>query len=342
MDPEDAYDYSLTKPHMEPFSNPIKDGPFITKMEDSYGELFQLKSHIESWSFGVSRWKDYVFLWYKVKGQLGYLVWNLNEKVMFIDAHHDNYILVVLREVDDARKAGKHCHSIVLNVNSNEAAFDLENLMTLLEGSKMESLNQQFMDSGYLPWKNGIAKATATKLSLIFQTLDRYALSNVKAQPTVGGQPRNIQQLVTTGHRTNPSGSGGGRSRGTQPSQPLPETQTQDSVVLGPTPPSKKRKRNLVGGATGAGSSGSALTSVVTQSEEPMEEFQWHAIIQREFWAEHKKCFLFDQNSANVDIKQCIIAKEQYIIQVLRLSGLPVLRYSSILSSSGTGEPSGR
>jgi len=40
--------------------------------------------------------------------------------------------------------------SIVMNVHSKHFQFDLKNLMIVLEGSQMESLNQQFMDIEYI------------------------------------------------------------------------------------------------------------------------------------------------------------------------------------------------
>jgi len=108
-------------------------------------------------------------------------MWNIKKKVMFMDTHQHHYVILVFGEVDDIGKARKNCHSIVMNVHSKHAQFDLENLMTFLEGSQMESFNQEFVALGYVPWKNSIAKTNATKLSLIFQALERYALSNVEA-----------------------------------------------------------------------------------------------------------------------------------------------------------------
>ena len=50
----------------------------------------------------------------------------------------------------------------------------------------MESLNEPFVRSGYVPWKNTSTKSVASRLRLIFQTLDRYALENVEPNPSLG------------------------------------------------------------------------------------------------------------------------------------------------------------
>jgi len=76
--------------------------------------------------------------------------------------------MLVLHKVDDMGKAGKQYHSIVMNVHLKHTQFDLENFMTFLEGSNMESLNQNFIDNENVPWKNRTTKTNATKLSLIF------------------------------------------------------------------------------------------------------------------------------------------------------------------------------
>jgi len=56
----------------------------------------------------------------------------------------------------------------------------------------MESLNQEFVDMGYIPWTNGTAKTNTTKLNLIFQARDRYMLLNIQAAPAFKGSAGNI------------------------------------------------------------------------------------------------------------------------------------------------------
>jgi hypothetical protein len=321
MELDDNYDYSVTKLHLNPFLNPLNDEPFISEMEDTYGTLWEFKDHISTWSFGVNRWKNYVYLRYRVQGKTNYLPWNINEKVTLIEEHQSNYVVIVLREVDDKGRNKDHCHSIVINVNSYHGKFDLENLMTFLEGSQMEALNADFERNGYVPWKNGTAKSTASRLRLIFQTLDRYALENVEAQPALG---RN----VTQGRRQNadvlagPTSAGvGSGSRGSRPSQARSEPKKRDAVSPAGAESNRKRKKSLPRGTPGAASSGSALTTVSagpSTSTAPEADFEKFALIQRQFWAEHKDCFLLERGTTSVDIKQCIVASDQYVIRTLQ------------------------
>ena len=84
----------------------------------------------------------------------------------------------MLRKVDSNGNVGDHCHSIVINVNSEHGKFDLDNLMAFLEGLQMESLNLEFERNHYVPWVNSTAKSNASRLRLLFQTLDHYALEH--------------------------------------------------------------------------------------------------------------------------------------------------------------------
>ena len=153
MELTDGYDYFLTGHHLKPFMNPLKDAPFIGEMEDTYGMLWEFKEHIASWSFGVKCFKNYVFLRYRVQGTTRYMPWIIKEKVMLIEEHNQDYVFLVLREVDDFGEQGDHSHSIVIDTNSSHGKFDLKSLMTVLEGSEMESLNESFVRSGYVLWQ---------------------------------------------------------------------------------------------------------------------------------------------------------------------------------------------
>ena len=168
METTDGYDYSFTGHHLKPFMNPLKDEPFISEMSDTYGMLWEFKEHIVTWSFGVNRFKNYVVLCYCVQGTQTYMPWNMKEKVTEIEELNQDYVVLVLREVDNDGNQGDHSHSIVINTEYSHGKFDLENLMTLLEGSEMESLNDSFVRSGYMPWQNTSAKSIASRLRLIF------------------------------------------------------------------------------------------------------------------------------------------------------------------------------
>jgi len=83
----DAYDFYMTKDHLEPFVNPLHDAPFIEEIEGSYGTLWQFKRHVSTWTFGLSKFRNYVYLRYRAQGENLYHVWNLGEKVTMIEDH---------------------------------------------------------------------------------------------------------------------------------------------------------------------------------------------------------------------------------------------------------------
>ena len=136
-------------------------------------------------------WSKSVYLRYRIQGKTTYLPWNLNKKVTLIEDHKENYVVIGLRKVDDNGKQKDHCHSIVIDVKSQHAKFDLENLMSFLEGSQMESLNKELENNHYSPWVDSTAKSNTSRLRQIFQTLERYALENVERRPGIG---RNFAQ----------------------------------------------------------------------------------------------------------------------------------------------------
>lgn len=264
MENTDNYDYSATERHLQPFNNPLKEVPFIEEMQDSYGKLWEFRDHIHTWSFGVNRFKNFVYLRYRVAGKTTYLPWNMNEKVAVIEHHREEYIVIVLREVDDAGVEKNHCHSIVIDSNKFHGRFDIENMITYLEGSQMESLNAEFEKSGYVPWTESSAKSTATKLNRIFLTLDRYAFANVEKPPSLGRSASQGPRAASTPWSGRKSAGGRSGSRGPQPSEPRSETNKRDGPTTEGAESSRKRRKSHLSGAAAVGSSGSALTTVST------------------------------------------------------------------------------
>ena len=57
-----------------------------------------------------------------------------------------------------------------------------------------------------------------------------------------------------------------------------------------------------------------------SRSVPPTEDFEKFAYIQREFWHNHKACFLFETEATRVYINQCIIVRDDFIIQTLQRS----------------------
>src|SRR5579875_2234535 len=110
-----TYDYTATAANLKPFVNPLTGTPFFTDLEATYGQLWEFKEHVANWSFGANRFKNYVYLRFRVQGKNPFHNWNLNEKVCLIEEHAGDYVVMSLREVDDNGREMEHVHSIVIN-----------------------------------------------------------------------------------------------------------------------------------------------------------------------------------------------------------------------------------
>ena len=86
------------------------------------------------------------------------------------------------------------------------------------------------------------------------------------------------------------------------------------------------RKRSKPSGpdrtAEGEGAASGVTTAQTgtSRSVPPAEDFEKFAFIQREFWQNHKACFLFKMEATRVHINQCIIAQDDFIIRMLQRS----------------------
>ena len=111
-----------------------------------------------------------------------------------IEDHREHFIVIVLRAVDDSGNATSHNHSIVIDVRQKHGKFDVVTLMAALQGTDMESLNDDFISKQLLPWQEGTARSVVKRLRGVWQTLDRYAIvtaakaasakKGLKRQPT--------------------------------------------------------------------------------------------------------------------------------------------------------------
>ena len=171
-----SYDYSLTEHHVEPFQYANPNTTFLEEDADSYGDLWQFKPHITQYTFGIAKQKGYVFLRYKIEDIPEFYTWNIKEKVENIEDHREHFIVIVLRAVDDSGNATSHNHSIVIDIRQQHGKFDVVTLMAALQGTDIESLNEDFISKQLLPWQEGTARFVVKKLRGVWLTLDRYAI----------------------------------------------------------------------------------------------------------------------------------------------------------------------
>ena len=288
-------------------------------MQSNYGSLWQFKDCVSAWTFGFSRFKNYVYLRHREQGSSNFLVWNNNEKVTFIELHHTDYIVIALQAVDDRGRAQQHTHSLVIKVHDMGAQFDMDALMDSLPDFSTPELAEPFRKQ-FLPWQCATVETLVRKLGHVFQALDRYALQNYvpTTSATQGRRPRrpnpNTASRSASGtHQSESRGSGGKRSR-SNPRQSIPGT------AAGGETSRQRRKSAATARPSTAGSSGSALTTVQGRSrhaEDPIPDYQKFAETRKEFWDKHKSCYIFDELTYKVSIDQCYLANDEYVIRKL-------------------------
>ena len=83
--------------------------------------------------------------------------------------------------------------------------------MAALQGTDMESLNEDFISKQLLPWQEGTARSVVKRLRGVWQTLDRYAIvTAVKAASAKKGLKRQLAG-AERGETTPKRGRGGSR-----------------------------------------------------------------------------------------------------------------------------------
>lgn len=319
MAESENYDYSSTTPFMEPFQNPLGETPFIYDMPSNYGSLWQFKDCVAAWTFGFSRFKNYVYLRHREHNSPNFLVWNNNEKVMFIEQHHKDYIVIALQAVDDMGRAQQHTHSLVIKVHDRGAKFDMDALMDSLQDFSTPELADPFR-TNYLPWQCATVEALVRKLGHVFQALDRYALQNcIPASSAI--QTRRLRQPDAADANRSQSGTPRADSRGSagKRARSNPRVSTPGTAAAGESS-RKRRKSTPAARPSTAGSSGSALTTVQgrhNQSADPVPEYLKFDEMRKDFWDKHKACYVFDELSYKVSIDQCFLANDEYVIRKL-------------------------
>ena len=313
-------DYSMTEHHIQPFQYADPNTAFLEEDADSYGDLWQFKQHITQYTFGIAKQKGYVFLRYKIDDIPQFYTWNIKEKVESIEDHREHFIVIVLREVDDIGNATSHNHSIVIDVRQQHGKFDVITLMAALQGTDMESLNEDFISKQLLPWQEGTARSVVKKLRGVWQTLDRYAIVTVaKAASAKKGQkwqPASVERGDSMPKR----GRGGSRSGSSRAeAQKRNPAQSRDSRE-GTRKRSKPSRPERTAEGERAASSVTTAQTKTSRSVPPAEDFEKFATIQREFWQNHKACFLFETEATRIHINQCNIARDDIIIQTLQRS----------------------
>ena len=141
----------------------------------------------------------------------------------------------------------------------------------------------------------------------------------VKAASAKKGQKRQPAS-VERGDTMPKRGRGGSRPGSSRAeAQKRNPAQSRDSGE-GTRKRSKPTKTDRMGIGEGSASGVTTVQTGTSRFVPPAEDFEKFANIQREFWQNHKACFLFEMEATRVHINQCIIAREDFIIRTLQRS----------------------
>ena len=144
MDADDQYDYSATSPFMEEFINPYPDKPFVSEFHHNYGKLWTFKECVKEWTFGVSRFKSYVYLLHRESTRAPFLPLNISEEVTVLELFHKEYVVITIQGKTLSGEDTKHIDSIVVKLGEEGPAFDIQGLLDLLSGASIERLRTEF------------------------------------------------------------------------------------------------------------------------------------------------------------------------------------------------------
>ena len=192
------------------------------------------------------------------------------------------------------------------------AVFDINGLLDTLAGTSMEELRPE-LELKYVPWMYTSTESAFRKISSIYRTMSRYATrggSNVPSRANRSA-PRNTAEARAASHsRTKGSCS--------QANTNAPTRQERNTESSSQADPRAKHRKST----PSAGSSASGLTHVDRQAgknAEPIPDYEKFLKVQTDFWKECKDCYIFGQQTFQVNIAQCMLARDEYVIRKLQL-----------------------
>ena len=257
--------------------------------------------------------QKYVYLLHRETPTGPFLPLNIDEKVTLLENFHQEYVVITVQAVDSRGEDTDHLHSIVVKIGGDGAEFNIDRLLQTLDGTSMEVLRPK-LQSKYAPWTYTSPESAYQKINSIYRNLSRYA---AQADSAVAPQPLQPQaRSAAEGRAASQSRTQGSRSHAQLIAPARVERQKRNAEDPSKSKPNKKRKK----GSTGAGSFGSVLTHVDRQlgrKDDPIPNFEKFAKAHNEFWKECEGCYIFGQQTFEVDIAQCVLARDEYIIRKL-------------------------
>ena len=167
------------------------------------------------------------------------------------------------------------------------------------------------LESKHVLWTYTSAESAFRKISSIYHTMSRYAARGGPNIPSCVNRsaPRNIAK----GRGASQSRTQGSHS---QANTNAPARQKRNTELSLQADPSAKCRKST----PGFGSSASGLTHVdrrAGKSVESIPDYEKFAKVQTDFWKECEDCYIFGQQTLQVDIAQCVLKRDKYVIRKL-------------------------
>ena len=231
--------------------------------------------------------------------------------MILLENFYQEYVVITLQAVDSNGADTEHIHSIVVKIGEGVAAFDINGLLDTLTGTSMEELRSE-LESKHVPWTYTSPDSAFWKISSIYRTMSRYAARGAQQIPSIAnrGGPRNTAE----GRAASQSRIQSSRS---QANMSAPARQKRTKEPSSQAGPSAKHTKST----PGAGSSASGLTHIdrrAGKSAELVPDYEKFAKVQTDFWKECEDCYIFGQQTFQVDIAQCVPARDKYVIRKLQ------------------------
>ena len=225
--------------------------------------------------------------------------------------------MITLQVVSSSGEDTNHLHSIVVKIGGIGAAFNIDGLLQTLDGTSMEVLRPE-LQAKYAPWSLDlhVAGECIPEDKLYLQNLSRYA---AQSDPPVAPRPLRPQpRAAAEGRAASQSRTQGSQSHAQLAAPARAERRKRNVENPSESEPNQKRTK----GSAGASSSGSALTHVdrrLARKDDPIPDFEKFAKAHDDFWKECEGCYIFGQQTFEVDIAQCVLARDEYIIRKLQI-----------------------
>lgn len=307
MDMEEEYDYTASLPFIERFVNPFPDKDYIEEMAEEYGSLWQLKSCVRWWSFGVNRIDNYVYLLHNEKSTVPPLQLNRFEKVSNIELFYDTFIVLTVTSVDAKGVELTHVHSIVVKIEENSAKFDICGLVEHISGEAKRDLEDP-IKSKFMDWSFSSENNLYRKINNLYRFLCKYVEKSktlFSASAVEASSPMSTASLALKQSRV--------------------RCGNEDDL----TQPLKKKRKSVSnsGNSRPSTSGGVSRNSAFRGKSLSVEisEIQRITKEQTDFWNTHSGCYIFGQQTYSVDINQCLIARDEYIIRTLEDKMLDII-----------------